>query len=186
MNTSSFHQFIIKDLPEKSIEYIVFLLLGLLIYFILDRYLRIRPKISAKIIIGPNSDWSSSSSMIPGQIEMKWNRQIVLKNISKHNSLDVQLIWANNNNPFNIKLPEHTVISGYDKYEISFVVKKSFPFDQVASAGSTRESLLPPELEEIIFVISYRSEKGKKFYTLFKFNYKKDCENFYYRLKPKI
>jgi hypothetical protein len=186
MDSSSFHQFIQRSLPEKSFEYVFLLLLGLLIYFILDRYFRVRPKISAEIKIGPNGDWSSGSSRIPGEIEMEWRRQLILKSITKHDSIDIQLIWPDNNNRLDIRMPEHTIVRGYDKYEVSFAVKKSFPHDQVVAAGSSRETLLPPELKEVRFVIAYSSEKGKKFYTLFKFNSRTGHENFFYRVRPRI
>ncbi len=173
-------------IPEELFKYVFFLAIGLVITYFLDRYFRIRPKVIADIKGGPIGKWSSHPGSLPNQIEMNWQRKLILINNTKHDALEIQLLWPNDKALLDIKVSAHTNIPSRSKIEIPFVVKKSFPHHQVVAAGSTRESLIPPELKKTQFVLTYSSEKGKKFYTLFKFQEGSEPHNSFYRSMPRV
>lgn len=167
-------------------NYLLILVVSLLVGFFLDRYFRVRPKVSADIKDALNGKWGSRPGLLPNQIEMYWQRELILINNTKHEALEVKLIWPKNEVLLDIKISPHTNVSSHDKIEVPFTFTKSFPRDQVVAAGPTRESLTPPALKETQFVITYSNEKGKQFYTLFKFQEGKESNNSFHFLLPRL
>lgn len=120
------------------------------------------------------------------EIVMTWYRQLVLNNNTKHDAIDVSIIWPDNKPIYGITIESHTAIRGFNKLEIKFIVKKAFPRTTVEATTDRGKELLPAELKHAQFAIGYTNEKGKKFFTLFTFNDGKESHNSFSRKIPKL
>ena len=172
---------------DKVLAWLVLFFLALLFYYILDRYIRIHPKVFASINWGGQlQKWQSGVGQSYDQIAMTWRRQLVLQNNTKQDAIDVNLIWPENKPVFPITIEPHTTIRGFNKLEIAFTVNKVFLRTTVEATNDRGRDLLPAQLKWAQFAVSYSNEKGKQFYTRFTFEDGKEPLNSFHRKIPKL
>ena len=160
-----------KGILSTLIEWLIIAAVSGFIYYIIDKFFRIKPRIFLMTKLGgvmkyaPNGDYSD--------IELKRN-YLVLINNSKYTAYNLRIYTSFNKTLFEntFDTEKYSNIEGHNKREFEFSIK--YKLDNSFRSGKTKVIIFNEILaqREIDFrlIIEYENSKNKKFYSFYDWN----------------
>ncbi|MBX2976410.1 MAG: hypothetical protein KF721_09765 [Ignavibacteriaceae bacterium] len=156
----------------------VFILTSIIAYFV-RKYFYYRPKVTVNF----HSNGNSSSIENVKEMRLAWNYEIVFKNITKYDAISLSVDYGGF--PFNcITKQKFSHIKGLAEESLQFHYTCLFDREVVNKSKHQFKDLMPIEIKEATFIVTYCNEMEKRFYT--KFVRVGEIEkNTFYRIKPR-
>jgi hypothetical protein len=128
---------------------------------------------------------SSSGAAAGGTdgIECEWKGTIVFENLTTHLAQNLQVEGLSPLLELS-HLPANS-LKPYETREVKIVIRKSFPREIVTACSDRFKELLPAELKELHFLVSYQNLKEHKFYTKYSRKSGTDTSTYHFR-KPTV
>jgi hypothetical protein len=125
-------------------------------------YVVLRPLLKIHVTLGPCVSNTSGSD----GISITWNYNISLYNETKHDALDLAIDFIKRPGFISIVEPAFKHIKGLETTTCGLQCKKVFPRDLVKASANRLEEFLPDELKQFRLAISFKNEKGTRFWVL--------------------
>lgn len=102
-----------------------------------------------------------------GQSRVTWKMKLLLQNESDSYAAEIKLVWPRDGRLFEAQFPYH--LDQFQDKAAIFQVERTLALETVGSGGTPEQlwELLPAEFRKMTLVLSYRSQRGETFYTIY-------------------
>jgi len=107
----------------------------------------------------------------PRQLYLKWERTIVFKNNSKYDAMELKIIWPSNQPHLHLEIEKDGHLKAFDSLKKDLKAESYISREEIQKHSNDRfEYFMPVELRNLLFILSYKNEVGKRFYIRYKRN----------------
>lgn len=152
---------VMENIVIGSVAGIVVFVLSAIVTHYSRKYWFIQPK----LVMQHSEESASSGGLVNSRLILQWRGKLDIYNSTKHDALNVELLWPDGRPTFPLSPLEEQHIKALDTVSLNYVVKRVVPLEASESGANKLSESYPDELRRFVLILQYTNEMNKRFYT---------------------